>query len=180
MKQAQWTLAESPNRQLMISDTPVVAFHPLLGYAPGPELWPAGYDLLIPITPKQLLIISQQTTLGSAMLTPQMAGIVNSGLAATAHDVVMHNPDMAWPASMTLSRSHPTLPTPRRTITRNPDGHEPTKPEWPKLSGAIAQEGSRCSAATRPLVRTEMTNGSGARHQVRRAVPSDDGEGERR
>jgi hypothetical protein len=141
LKQAQWTLADSPNRQLMISDTPVVAFHPLLGYAPGPQLWPDGFDLFVPVTPKALLIVSERTGLGPAVLTPQLAEIVNLGLAATAHDVVVHHPDMAWPASVTLSRACPTLPTPRRTLTRNPSGHEPTRPEWPKLISVIAQEG---------------------------------------
>jgi hypothetical protein len=151
LKQATWTIAESPNRQLMISDTPVVAFHPLLGYAPGPQLWPDEFDLFVPITPKAVLIISEGAVLGPAMLTPQMAGIVNAGLAATAHNVVVRHPDMAWPADVTLSRARPKLPIPKRTITRNPDGHVPTKPEWPKLTSAIAQEGIALLGGDPPL-----------------------------
>lgn len=142
LEAADWTIAQSVERMLVISDTPVVALHPLHGVAPGPQLWPDGYDLYLPVTPKALLIISNSPRVGQnpAVLTRALAQIVNQALAITAHDVVMHHPDMPWPTGLTLRHLPPAIPTPSKTVKPNHDGQERTSLTWPALTTQIAQE----------------------------------------
>lgn len=110
-----WSVASSSTRLLLTSDTPVVTRGPGGEFNDGPDVLPDGFEVLVPVSPTRLLVVSPYPSLASsAGLTEQFAREVNERQARGADELVLRHPHMAWPDELILRDEPPPLPTPPR------------------------------------------------------------------
>jgi hypothetical protein len=135
-----WSIAESPTRILITGDAPVVARHAVGRPVDGAELFPDEAEILLPLSPKRLLTILPYMLPGSTVLTSQFAAEVNRLLVRSCAEMMLHHPDMRWPADLSLPQARQSLRIPRVTIDRSDPGSPPTNMDWPTMIDPSSQE----------------------------------------
>ncbi|SOD73544.1 uncharacterized protein DUF4238 [Jatrophihabitans sp. GAS493] len=147
-----WSLLGSNAGLLVTSDTPVVTRGLQGEFNDGPEVLPDDFEVLVPVSPSRLLVISPVPSLGSfGQLNGDFARDVNERQVRAADDLVMHHPDMAWPTDLVLGAAPPTLPIPHVTIGRSREGEPPSAMSWPKLPDAQIMDAMQLLGGDPPL-----------------------------
>lgn len=150
-----WSLASSSTKLLLTSDTPVVTRGPAGEFNDGPDVLPDGFEVLVPVSPARLLVVSPYPSLASSSeLTAEFAREVNERQVRGADELVLRHPQMAWPADVVLRDAPPALPTPRVTIGRSQAGQPPTEMVWPSLSDSEIRSAMNLLGGDPPLPRT--------------------------
>jgi hypothetical protein len=149
-----WSLATSSTQLLVTSDTPVVTRGLSGEFNDGPQVLPEGFEVLVPVSPTRLLIISPLPSLVSSIeLTEDSARDVNERQVRGADELVLHHPSMVWPADLALRGTPPALPIPNVTIGRSKADQPPTEMRWPDLPDAEISDVMKLLGGDPPLPR---------------------------
>lgn len=135
-----WTVEVAAEDRLIVSDAPVGTFQS------DPVGWhgllPAGSPLMVPISPRHLLIAEKNPVAPqqTATLDPQLADLVNRRIAREADDAIFSRPGVSWPTGLVLARRSPALPAPTVTWSRSGSGRPPS---FPTMYPAVDDESVR-------------------------------------
>lgn len=133
----QMILLRANRPLLLLADSGVVVRRPGGSFSPYPPVLPDDAEVLAPLAPHLLLILTQRPDRhDDRQLTPKKAGKVNRGALALCHDAVYRQPGHRWPKGATLLSEPPSLLSP--SITISPAAEEDT--EQPMRHASISHQ----------------------------------------
>jgi hypothetical protein len=129
-----WSVCTSTADLLVVGDTPAVALDLVDGLDAGILTLPDRFEVVMPLSPRRLLVVSPYPALGSGagILTAELAAKVNAAAVRNCETSVFHHPNMSFPADLVLPPNPPAVPTPQVHMSHSDGGKTPMA--WPELA----------------------------------------------
>lgn len=149
----KWSVCAAPKDVLLVGDTPAVVRDALGEQLPGVLTLPDRFEVLMPVSPKRLLVVSPFVTLGEreAILSRDFAHEVNAASIRACETSVFHHPEMAFPAELSIPRRSPAIDPPTVTSSISNSTDPKTLAAWPAIPDAAFEEAIRLLGGNPPL-----------------------------